>query len=110
MKATFFKRVLLAGVVLAGSVALRGADAEPQKGDKTEQIKWQANIYAAHDVAVETGKPILILVTGDACAPCKKLKTTTLADPRVVKYVNTLFVPVQLDFAKDSKVVEILEV
>lgn len=109
MRSPFVKLCVVISFALASAIALRSSANEPKKSTEA-QIKWQANIHAAHDIAVDTGKPMLILVTGEACPPCKKLKSTTLTDPRVVKYVNSLFVPVQLDFEKDSKVIEILEV
>jgi protein disulfide-isomerase len=107
MRAPIVKRFIVTSMIILG-VAAGVSSAEEAKS--TEQIKWQTDIYAAHDVSVQTGKPMLILVTSESCPPCNKLKSTTLVDPRMVKYINAQFVPVQLHYEKETKVVEILEV
>ena len=105
MRASIVKSCVVACAALAAFGARSFAD-EP----KTEQIRWSKDLYAAHNVSVETGKPMLILIASESCPPCRKLKTATFSDPRIVKYINASFIPVQLDFEKDAKAIEILEV
>src|SRR5262245_1322247 len=102
----FIVKCCVVGCVAVAALGLRSFADEP----KSEQIHWAKGLRAAHDVSVQTDKPMLILVASESCPPCRKLKTTTLSDPRMVKYINSAFVPIQLDFEKDAKAIEILEV
>lgn len=47
--------------------------------------------------ASESGKPVLVFVTADWCAPCQNLKRTTLADARVNEAIRSRTEPVYLD-------------
>jgi thioredoxin-related protein len=75
-----------------------------------EPIQWQSDLQTARRAAVESGRPILIVVGGDRCTYCRKLEAETLGDPSVATYVNTSFIPVHLDCKKDRRATEILEV
>ena len=44
---------------------------------------WGANGYAeAHDDAIATGKPLLIMVSTDWCAPCQRMKKEIIPEVR----------------------------
>jgi len=51
----------------------------------------------ASEISADSGKPMLVLVTADWCAPCQKLKRTTMVDPTVVDWVKNNTVPVFLE-------------
>lgn len=75
-------------------------------------IEWQPDLRTAHRVAQRTGRPILIVVCGPGCAPCRQLKAETLGDRSLAKYINTSFVPILLDYnqKEHQRTAEILDV
>lgn len=106
MKRSILTFGLVGCLAIGGYLGVRTFAAEPG----AQGIQWQTDIFKAHDISVKTDKPMLILVSSESCPPCNKLKSTTLVDPRITKFVNQSFVPVKLDFEKDARVIEILEV
>src|SRR5262245_32919917 len=77
---------------------------------KPKTLQWQTNLVAAHKLAVQEGKPLLVVFGAPWCGYCRKLETETLGDAGMVKYVETAFVPVHLDYDKDRRIVEVLAV
>jgi uncharacterized protein YyaL (SSP411 family) len=75
-----------------------------------ESIHWHSSLKAAHQVAVRENKPLLLVWGAEWCGFCKKLEGETLAHPALAKYINETFVAVHLDYDKDEKVRDILEV
>jgi thioredoxin-related protein len=75
-----------------------------------EPIRWQPDLKSAQRLALESGRPILIVMGGDRCAYCKKLEVETLGDAATANYVNTSFVPVHLHWERDQRAARILEV
>lgn len=57
----------------------------------------------ASELSQETGKPMLVLATADWCAPCQKLKRTTMVDPEVVEWVSEHTVPVFLEDGENGQ-------
>ena len=53
---------------------------------------------------------MLVVFGAQWCAYCRKLEAETLAHSSVANHVNATFVPVHLDFEKDRRIAEILEV
>ena len=77
---------------------------------KPRKLNWQTNIYAAHKISVKEQKPMLLVFHAEWCGYCRKLEGTTLADPRIVSYINSSFVPVHLDLDKQKRIAKILDV
>jgi len=101
----------LAGVALLGICAAWIHAAEPaSQAAGQAAVAWQPNLRAAHKLAVRDNKPLLVVFGAEWCHFCTKLETETLAHPALARYINTTFVPVHLDFDKDERVREILEV
>lgn len=92
--------------------SIRRLSGTRSKAPAAAPIQWQHDLQTAHRLSQETGRPILIVVCGPGCAPCKRLTTETFADPALSAFINTEFVPVHLDCKKpeDRRSVEILEV
>ena len=74
------------------------------------RINWQKDIFAAHEVSLKTGKPMLFVFSADWCSYCKKLEKYTLSHPGMTQYVNASFVPVHLDFDRDKRLADILKI
>ncbi len=76
----------------------------------TKSIVWQPDLRKAQQVAQQTGRPILVFFSADWCTHCDRFKENTLHNATMAEYINRDFVAVQLDFDKETKVAEILEV
>ena len=100
--------VPLAAVLAAGTLTA----APPQAGRAAapSPVRWQTDLKAAHELSVATGKPLLIVFGAEWCGFCHKLEDKTLGDPRMAAYVNEAFIPVHVDFDKQPRVAQILEV
>jgi len=102
-----FHSAVIVGVVslvVAGGIALRAAET------KKASVKWQTDLHKAHEVSLETNKPMLLVFGAEWCHFCKKLEQTTLTNAELVKYINANFVAVHIDADEQEKVAEILEV
>ncbi|MBM4076369.1 MAG: thioredoxin family protein [Planctomycetes bacterium] len=77
---------------------------------KSSPIKWNHSLKSAHKTAIELDRPMLIVFGASWCTFCHKLERETLGDKRIAAIVNRDFIPVHLDFDRDSKVAKILEV
>lgn len=77
-----------------------------------DQIEWFTDLYEAHQVSIQTGRPMMIVFGAEWCHYCKQLESQTLSQPQMIAYVNQHFVPVHLDMDKDrdKEVARILEV
>jgi thioredoxin-related protein len=111
--------LLVTSLALGANVSGRPRDAayHPEQTTRSSQnsqgappIEWVHDLKRARRISVSTGRPMLIVVGGPWCEHCKKLETDVLGHPTVAKYINTAFVPVHLDTAKDQRAVQILEV
>lgn len=74
------------------------------------KISWQKDLRSARDTAVETDKPLLLVFGASWCTFCHKMHRETFTDRNVISLIEREFVPIIMDFDKDTKVVEILEV
>lgn len=91
-------------------LARLGAAAPPLSEPATQKIRWNHNLKAAHKLAVEQDKPLLIVFGASWCTYCHKLERETLGDKRITAIVERDFIPVHLDYDRDSKIAKILEV
>ena len=74
------------------------------------KIQWSYDIKAAYKVASKQKKPLLVVVGGPGCGYCKLMDQNTLSDPAMVDFVSKRFVAVHLDYERNRKECEILEV
>ena len=74
----FCQKLLGSGLALGGLVAIGSAQTADGK------LKWHKSLKAAHKLAIETDKPMLIVFGASWCHFCHKLERETLADKRMV--------------------------
>lgn len=58
-------------------------------------IAWRTDLATARAEAASSGRPLLIYVWQDGCAPCVRLERLQSV-PNIVKWHNNAFVPVKL--------------
>lgn len=106
---TMDRRTFLSTSVV-GLGAFAGSPLATLAAQTAPKLQWYLDLKAAHKVAVDQQKPLLIVFGASWCGYCHKLEKETLADRKVVQLVQREFVAVHQDFDKDDKVAEILEV
>ena len=74
------------------------------------KINWKKDLRSAHDAAVEADKPLLLVFGASWCTFCHKMHRETFTDRNLIALIEREFIPITLDFDKDTKVVEVLEV
>ena len=105
----FCLSLLSSGVALNCSAKLAEA-APPFTVPPTQKIRWNYSLKAAHKIALEQDKPLLIVFGASWCTFCHKLERETLGDKRITALIERDFIPVHLDFDRDAKIAKILEV
>jgi thioredoxin-related protein len=73
-------------------------------------VQWLDDLETARRASVATGRPMLIVFGGQHCVFCKKLDKEVFTHPVLARYINAAFIPVHLDFEKNSRAAKILEV
>jgi thiol-disulfide isomerase/thioredoxin len=76
----------------------------------TPGVQWLDDLETARRASVATGRPMLIVFGGQHCVFCKKLDKEVFTHPTLARYINAAFIPVHLDFEKNSRAAKILEV
>lgn len=101
-----FARVLRIGMFLC----LVGAFAQTCSAQQVGPIKWLKSARKATELAVRTGKPILVFVRSARCHFCDKLKANVLQRPNVASRVTRDFVPLVLSQEDNAEVLASLKV
>lgn len=105
----FCVKLFGSGLALGGLSSIASAETA-EVGGTPAKLKWHNALKPAHKLAIETDKPMLIVFGASWCGFCHKLERETLKDKRIVPVIEREFIPVHLDFDRDSKVARILEV
>lgn len=100
-----------AGTVLSSLIALTAAQsARSAPWSAKSKVTWQKDLRTARDLAVEQEKPLLLVFGASWCTFCHKMQRETFTDRNLAAFIEREFVSIQLDFDKDTKVVELLEI
>jgi len=84
----------------------------PFFGDSTyaEEIKWQTDLKQAATQARSEDKAMLIQIGASWCGFCHKMDRETYKDAKVIKHINSCFVPIRVDADENSELVEAIGV
>jgi len=64
-------------------------------------IQWHT-LSEGKKISLETGKPAVIdFYTAEECPRCRKMDRDVYSDPEVIRRLNTEFVAIRIDLAKD---------
>ena len=66
-------------------------------------IDWAEDYTQALKQAKEENKKVLLMFSREDCNACNKMKREVYTDPEVSDYVNSFFVPVEIDMEYDSR-------
>ncbi|MCH9656642.1 MAG: DUF255 domain-containing protein [Planctomycetes bacterium] len=75
-----------------------------------EEIRWQTNLQQAAKRARAEDKAMLIQIGASWCGFCHKMERETFKDAKVVKHINSCFVPIQVDADESTELVEAIGV
>jgi thioredoxin-related protein len=89
---------------------LRRASATRSKAPAVEPVRWEYDLKTAQQMSAASGRPMLIVFGASWCTYCKKLEEETLGHHTLTGFINSAFVPLHLDFDKDRRAAQILEV
>lgn len=111
--------VLISGTVLlisqGGSKTVPASDAgtlvsTTAAPEELGKVQWLRNLEEGQKLAVQNGKPILILFQEvPGCSNCKRYGANTLSHPLIVEAIESLFVPVCIYNNKGGKDAEALK-
>jgi thioredoxin-like negative regulator of GroEL len=105
--------LMVAILCMAGTVA----EPAPPSARRTaatsasaEPVRWHTDFYEAHRVAVSLDRPLLVVFGADWCRHCGRFEKDTLRRSDISAAIDAGFVPVHLDYDRDRRIAEILEV
>ena len=75
-----------------------------------EEIRWQTNLKQAARQAQAEEKSMLIQIGASWCGFCHKMERETYKDPKVIKHVNSCFIPILVDADQSAELVEAIGV
>lgn len=72
-------------------------------------IAWAKDYSSAKQLAVQSGKPMILFFTGKWCVPCRIMKRTVWADEEVESVIEAGFTPIMIDVGTPGASSEALE-
>jgi len=106
MRRTWSQAAFVAVIGIVGASFVGAAEPVQRAGELT----WHTDLVKAHQVAVTSKKPMLLVFSSKNCVYCRKLESVTLTDVNVHKLLVREFVPVKLDLYRDARIAKILEI
>ncbi|SYZ74320.1 Thioredoxin-related protein-like protein [Candidatus Zixiibacteriota bacterium] len=88
--------LLIGGITLAGDGKDKKPKTDPKPAIDTTTITWY-QYDTGLKLAKQSGKHILVDFTAKWCTYCKKMDRETFANPEVINFINSHFVPIKVD-------------
>lgn len=107
---TFCQQWIGSGIILGSMAGNLFAELPLLGGGSSPKVKWQKSLKTAQKMAQQQDKPIMIVFGASWCTFCHKLERETLSERRTAAMIEREFIPVHLDFNKEKRVADILEV
>ncbi len=70
-------------------------------GSLFAEIEWAMDYEDALIESKESGKPVFVMISQKSCNYCFFMKSQVFTKPKVAKFINENFVPVELDLESD---------
>lgn len=77
---------------------------------QAEEINWRTNLKQAAQQARAEDKAMLIQIGASWCGFCHKMEKETYQDPKVIRHVNSCFIPIRIDADQNAALVEAIGV
>ncbi|MFK7778128.1 MAG: DUF255 domain-containing protein [Gimesia sp.] len=71
-----------------------------------EEIRWQTNLKQAALQARAEDKALLVQIGASWCGFCHKMDRETYKDSKVIKHINSCFIPIRVDADENPELVE----
>ncbi|WP_457592090.1 thioredoxin family protein [Hydrogenimonas sp.] len=65
------------------------------------EVEWAMDYSDALAESKESGKPVLVMISQESCNYCFFMKSQVFTKPKVARFVNENFIPVELDLQSD---------
>ncbi len=65
------------------------------------EVEWAMDYSDALEESKESGKPVLVMISQESCNYCFFMKSQVFTRPKVARFVNGNFIPVELDLQSD---------
>ncbi len=65
------------------------------------EVEWAMDYNDALIESKESGKPVLVMISQESCNYCFFMKSQVFTKPRVARFINERFIPVELDLQSD---------
>ncbi len=72
-------------------------------------IAWADDYPSGRQLAVQSGKPMILFFTGEWCVPCRIMKRTVWADEQVESVVGAGYTPILINVGEPGENSEALE-
>lgn len=101
-----FSRKIVSSLVAGSCLALIAvvAIAQTRQPISRDAIEWRSDLKSAHEEALRTNKPILLVFDSESCAFCRKMHETTFSEPGLIWSVNRSYVAIKLEVKQHMEV------
>lgn len=70
---------------------------------QAQEIRWRDSYADAQRESIQTGRPLFMEFSSEACFWCRKLEGVTLNNADVARLINERFIPVRIDVQVETE-------